>query len=281
MENSRERIQAVSLVIGADADAETAARLRAQFAPDGAEGCDLTLHLDGQGLALRSGGQTLRGDFTHMLPRLKGGSLSQELLVRTARIKGALGPLTAVDATAGLGEDSLLLAAAGFQVTLFERNPVIYELLRDALGRAGKVPELAEIVGRMELRRGDSVQGMASLAAPPDVILLDPMFPARQKSALVKKKLQIIQKLESPCKDEAALLLAAVAAGPKKLVIKRPPKGPYLAGIKPDYSTTGKAARFDCIVSPYDRRARLQAQLAAPEKLGGSKPNREETENFS
>lgn len=265
-----EQTQPVSVVIEADADSETAARLREQFKPAGTEDCDLTLHLDGQGLALHSGGQTLRGDFTHMLPRLKGGSLSQELLVRTARIKGAPGPLTAVDATAGLGEDSLLLAAAGFQVTLFERNPVIYELLRDALRRAGEVPELAEIVGRMELLRGDSVQGMASLAASPDVILLDPMFPARQKSALVKKKLQIIQKLESPCADEAALLLAAMAAGPKKLVIKRPPKGPYLAGIKPDYSTGGKAARFDCIVSPRDRLAKFQAQLAALEKLGQS-----------
>lgn len=258
-----EQTQAVSVVIGADADSETAARLRERFKPEGAEGGDLTLHLDGQGLALVSGGQALRGDFTHMLPRLKGGSLSQELLVRAARIKGAAGPLTAVDATAGLGEDSLLLAAAGFQVTLFERNPVIYELLRDALRRARGVPELAEVVGRMELLHGDSVQGMAALAAPPDVILLDPMFPARQKSALVKKKLQIIQKLESPCGNEGELLLAAVAANPKKLVIKRPPKGPYLAGIKPDYSTGGKAARFDCIVSPGGRIEKFRACIAA------------------
>ena len=88
----------------------------------------------------------------------------------------------------------------------------------------------------------------------PDVILLDPMFPERQKSALVKKKLQIIQKLEIPCADEAELFLAAVNAKPKKLVIKRPPKGPYLADVKPDYSISGKAVRFDCIVSPYEKR---------------------------
>ena len=94
---------------------------------------------------------------------------------------------------------------------------------------------------------------MAQLDAPPDVILLDPMFPARQKSALVKKKLQMIQKLEIPCAGEAELLLAAMKARPKKLIIKRPPKGPYLADAKPDHSITGKAVRFDCIVNPYDK----------------------------
>ena len=105
----------------------------------------------------------------------------------------------------------------------------------------------------MQLFHADSIQAMQLLDKPPDVILLDPMFPARQKSALVKKKLQMIQKLEIPCMDEKELLLAAIRAKPKKLVIKRPPKGPYLAEIKPDYSLTGKAVRFDCIVSPYDK----------------------------
>ena len=53
--------------------------------------------------------------------------------------------------------------------------------------------------------------------------------------------------------DERELLIAAVRAKPKKLIVKRPPKGPYLAEIKPDHSITGKAVRFDCFVSPYDR----------------------------
>ena len=94
---------------------------------------------------------------------------------------------------------------------------------------------------------------MEQAETSPDVILLDPMFPARQKSALVKKKLQMIQKLEIPCAGEAELLLAAMKAGPKKLIIKRPPKGPFLADVKPDHSITGKAVRFDCIVSPGDK----------------------------
>ena len=257
MTNDRTELnQSISLVIAPDADPAAAEHLRQRFGADAAEAAALSdpaLRLDGEGLALVSEEQVLRGDFTRMLPRLKQNLLNQELLVRTAKIKNADGPLTAVDATAGLGEDSLLLAAAGFHVRLYEHNPVIYELLADALRRAAAVPELSEIVGRMEVFHQDSVEAMAQLEIPPDVILLDPMFPARQKSALVKKKLQMIQKLEIPCAGEAELLLAAMKARPKKLIIKRQPKGPYLADVKPDHSITGKAVRFDCIVNPYDK----------------------------
>ncbi|MBR3181084.1 MAG: class I SAM-dependent methyltransferase, partial [Eggerthellaceae bacterium] len=62
----------------------------------------------------------------------------------------------------------------------------------------------------------------------------------------VKKKLQLLQRLEQPCEDEQALLDAAFAAQPRKVIVKRPAKGPYLADRKPDYSLAGKAIRFDC-----------------------------------
>ncbi len=232
-------------------DTETAKRLKEKFCADNAQ---MTLKYDIDGLSLMCDGQVLKGDFTHMLRRLKRGSLTGELLVKAAKIKNAEGPLTAVDATAGLGEDSLLLAAAGFNVKLYERNPAIYELLRDALKRASEIPELADIVSRMTLFNEDSIMAMKTFETSPDVILLDPMFPERQKSALVKKKLQMIQKMEIPCADEEELVMAAISASPKKLIIKRPPKGPYLAGIRPDYSLEGKAVRFDCISYPDKRK---------------------------
>ena len=213
----------------------------------------LVLNRDENGLSLHWEDQVLRGDFTRMLPRLKNNNLSKELLVKAAKIKDSDHPLMAVDATAGLGEDSILLAAAGFQVRMYERNPVIYQLLSDALERAKQVSELSGIVSRMHVVHEDSIEAMTHLDFTPDIILLDPMFPERQKSALVKKKLQMIQKLEIPCMDEIQLIKTAMEAKPKKLIIKRPPKGPYLAGIKPDYSNEGKAVRFDCFVSPADR----------------------------
>ena len=204
---------------------------------------------DERGLALVGQGMELRGDFTRMLPRLRQGRLQQELLVKAARMKGVDAP-TAVDCTAGLGEDSLLLAAAGFTVTLFERDETIAALLADALERAAAEPQLAGIVSRMRLVAGDSVSGLASLPEPPDVVYLDPMFPARTKSAAVKKKFQLLHHLERPCEEEEALLAAALAARPRKIVIKRPAKGALLAGMRPSYSVSGKAVRYDVLVPP-------------------------------
>ncbi|MDO4798103.1 MAG: class I SAM-dependent methyltransferase [Coriobacteriales bacterium] len=203
---------------------------------------------DDAGLSLVGGGQVLRADFSRMLPRLRQPNLSRELLVRAARIRGAQGVLRAVDATAGLGEDALLLAAAGFWVRLFERDPLIAALVDDGLRRARQTPELAEVASRMELVAGDSVQGLATLPWTPDVVYLDPMFPERRRKAATKKKLQLIQQLERPCEDEEGLLRAALAAGPRKVVVKRPLKGPCLGSVKPSHSVRGKVVRYDVIV---------------------------------
>ena len=198
------------------------------------------------GLTLLGDGMELAADLSRMLPRLRPDRLGRELLVRAARVRGVERP-RAVDATAGLGEDSLLLAASGFSVTMFEKDPVIAALLRDALERAAGDPALAAVVARMELVEADSVAALRSWPEPPDVVFLDPMFPERTKSAAVKKKFQLLHRLERPCEDERELLDAALAAGPRKVVIKRPPKGPWLAGVRPSYSLAGKAVRYDVI----------------------------------
>lgn len=210
----------------------------------------LQLGKNEKGLVLEGNGQLLQADLEKMLPRLRQANLEREMLVKASRVKGVEGTPVAVDATAGFAEDSLLLAAAGFRVILFERDPVIALLLCDALERAKSHEILGPIVERMELHQEDSIEGIKKLKIVPDIILLDPMFPQRQKSALIKKKFQLLQQLEKPCEEEAELLDAAIQAGPRKVVIKRPLKGPYLAGKKPSHSMEGKAIRYDCIVLP-------------------------------
>ncbi len=202
-----------------------------------------------EGLALTDGTMLLIADFTHMIPRLKQGALQRELLVRAARVRGVEHPV-AFDATAGFGEDSLLLAAAGYAVEMFECNPVISALLADALERATNDPRLSGAAARMHLHVGDSIAGMAELVATgtvPYAVYLDPMFPGRTKSASVKKKFQLLHHLEQPCADEAALLAAARATGARKIVIKRPVKGPLLADAKPSAQFKGKAVRYDVL----------------------------------
>ena len=222
----------------------------------------LSLTEDANGLCLTDGKMTMRGDLSKMIPRIKRGVVGTELLVRAARLKDMSGTPTLIDATAGMGEDSLLLAAAGFNVILYEYNPVIAALLKDSLLRAARIPELANAVSRMSVAEGDSAEYMRTLRSAahedsspssvndrlPDVIYLDPMFPESGKNALIKKKFQLLRQLELPCSNEEELLEAAVAAGPHKIVIKRPIKGPYLAGRKPSYSIEGKAVRYDCLI---------------------------------
>lgn len=210
---------------------------------------ELVLELSREGLALRRGALSMMGDFSDMLSRIVPGRLQGELLVKSAKLKNCDHIPTALDATAGMAQDSLLLAAAGFKVKLYEKDSIIAALLADALERGAAVPELSEAISRMELYNEDSIEAMKSMTEAVDVIYLDPMFPARSKSGLIKKKFQLLQQLEAPCSDEAELMEAAMSAKPSKLVVKRPLKGPYLGGVKPSYSHQGKAIRYDAYVN--------------------------------
>lgn len=208
----------------------------------------LTVLFNSKGVSLSGFGLSYQGDFENMLHRVTNGRLQHEMLAKA--VKTDQENLKAIDATAGMGEDSLLLAACGYQVTLYEQNPVIAILLKDALRRAKKNTVLKDIVSRMQLVEGDSIEHLNKRLDPVDVIYLDPMFPGRQKSGLINKKLQLIQKLEPPCSKETALFDAAMAAQPSKIIVKRPLKSPYLDERVPSYSLKGKAIRYDCY-SPY------------------------------
>ena len=209
-------------------------------------GSELTLLVDKDGVTLMGYGLSFRGDFENMLRRVTNGRVQHEMIARLVKTKEE-NP-TVIDATAGMGEDSILLAACGYKVTMFEQNPVIAELLKDAMRRAKNHPELGPLMERMTLIQGNSIEIMPTMERENDIIFLDPMFPARQKSGLINKKLQLIQKLEQPCLQEEELLDAAIKAKPKKIIIKRPLKGSNLAGRRPSYSIKGKAIRYDCIV---------------------------------
>jgi len=208
------------------------------------------LHYSEDGLALARGELRLRVDFSLMQKRLQLANLQHEMLIKAIKGKGEFVKMRVVDATAGLGEDSVLLASFGYEMTMFELNPVIYALLDDGIRRARNIEWLSPITSKMNVINGNSIDEMRKLLFAPDVILLDPMFPERQKSGLVKKKFQLLHELECPCTNEAELLESAISARPKKIVIKRPLKGRYLADRKPSYSLCGDAIRYDCILFP-------------------------------
>lgn len=179
-----------------------------------------------------------------LLYRLKHAGKKSEMLLRALGASAKDNP-SIIDATAGLGRDAFLLAHAGFNVTLLERSPVLYALLNDALTRAQQDPILAPIVKRMQLIHVDACHYLPNLNTQPDIIYLDPMFPERKKSALVKKEMVLLHDLLGNAQDETTLLKSALACAKKRIVVKRPRLAPPLDGKTPSYSLTGKSSRFD------------------------------------
>lgn len=186
-------------------------------------------------------------DFSNLIPRLKINNLNAENIVKAAKIKESLNPIC-VDMTAGLGEDSFLIAASGFNVYMFESNKTIFTLLKDGLDRAKENELLKDIAERITAINENSIEGISKISSSIDVVYLDPMFPERQKSSLIKKKFQLLQQLERPCNNGEELLEAAISVKPKKIVIKRPLKAEFLGGRKASYQINGKTIRYDVIV---------------------------------
>ena len=209
------------------------------------------------GLVLTDGKMELFGDYTKLLKRIKPSELNKELLVRAVKMKGKE-DLKVLDCTAGLGEDSFLLAAAGWDVLLCEYNETIFSLLSDTILRSREMDSMKEIAERMNCVSMDGAVVCEMIAEnkeisdvgrfQPDVVFLDPMFPEKTKNSLTNKKLQLFQKLEAPCSTEEELFAAALKTGASKVVVKRPLKGAALAGKKPGHSISGKTVRYDCYV---------------------------------
>ncbi|NLG09848.1 MAG: class I SAM-dependent methyltransferase [Deinococcales bacterium] len=244
------RQPAVDVVVVADgAQDEGAARAWAArlgltlAAPDAPSADALQLRVGADGLALRTaGGQEVRAA-AHLLGRRRPG---QDLLAR------AVGPAgEVVDATAGLGADAFHLAAGGTRVTMVERVPLVAALLEDALERArgGALgAEARAAAARLALTVGDARAYLAQRAAaadPPDVVLLDPMYPQRGKAALPGKGMALFRELVGEDPDVGELLAVALGAAARRVVVKRPLKAPPLAGVKPSGSLRGTTTRYD------------------------------------
>ena len=176
--------------------------------------------------------------------RLFGGG-SGQMIAKAVGIQPGIRP-SVLDATAGLGRDAFVLAQLGCALTLIERQPLIHALLEDGMQRALADPEVAPIVGKMCLLSGNAIALMAAWTdEPPQVIYLDPMFPHRDKNALVKKEMRLFRPLAGDDEDAPALLAAALALATNRVVVKRPRKAPAIGGEKPGYVLEGKSSRFD------------------------------------
>ncbi|MDG9926330.1 MULTISPECIES: class I SAM-dependent methyltransferase [unclassified Pseudomonas] len=176
--------------------------------------------------------------------RLYGGG-SGQMIAKAVGVQPGVRP-SVLDATAGLGRDAFVLASLGCAVTMSERQPIIAALLEDGLARAAQDAEVAPIAAQMRLLQGNAIELMGNWQGePPQVIYLDPMFPHRDKSALVKKEMRLFRPLVGDDLDAPALLEAALALATHRVVVKRPRKAPIIEGAKPSYALEGKSSRYD------------------------------------
>jgi 16S rRNA (guanine1516-N2)-methyltransferase len=183
----------------------------------------------------------VRGPVNHRL--LFGGGRGQDL-PKAVGMKAGMSPRI-TDVTAGLGRDAFLLASLGSEVTLIERSDTMHSLLRDAMEEARQYGGIhADIIGRMTLIHGDSIELLPSLN--PEIVLIDPMHPQRKKSALVKGELREIRQIVGSDSDQLTLIQTALATASKRVVLKWPAHASALEGVKPcSHQIIGKSIRFD------------------------------------
>ncbi len=180
-----------------------------------------------------------------MAHRRKFGGGRGEAVAKAVGIKGGYLP-DVIDATAGLGRDAFVLAALGCRVRMLERHPVVAALLDDGLRRGYADAEIGGwLRERLTLLHVVSQQALSDITPAPDVVYLDPMYPHRQKSAMVKKEMRVFQSLVGPDEDADALLEPARRLAKKRIVVKRPDYAPPLAGVATQSAVVTKSHRFD------------------------------------
>lgn len=203
-----------------------------------------------QGLELRVASETagsgVRFDVTWLRHALKRGleHLRGDPLARAVAAPASEHYLI-IDATAGLGGDSLLFAALGHQVLAFERNPTIWKLLDDGLARMRADAQVADIVSRITLQHGDARDLLKNATPRPEIVYIDPMFPLkRRESALPAKELQRLRQIVGRDEDATALFEAALHVATRRIVVKRPnDANPLAPGVIATHS--GKTIHYD------------------------------------
>lgn len=242
----------ITLVCNDSALSATAKNLREKWGFVSQKSENFRLHLLPEHLALEQIDDPKQGlvfvDFVSgaTAHRRKFGGGKGQAIAKAIGLKAGV-KINVIDATAGLGRDAFVLASLGCHVTLVERSPVAAALLDDGLQRAYLNLEIGEwMQQRMQLHFGSSIEYLKNNQT--DVVYLDPMFPHKKKSALVKKEMRVFQGVVGADLDADSLLDVALQSARYRVVVKRPDYAPFLDNKKPSMSIKTKKNRFDVYV---------------------------------
>ena len=220
-------------------------------------------------LSWLSDGLSVAPEWDKLQRRVVNAGRKSELLLQAAKITS---DSMVIDATAGFGHDSLILASTGAQVTMLEQQPLMALLLLAEQQRMSALPNWQKLMSRLQIINIDALSYFEKLqtdaidnskendAKVVDVIYLDPMFPEDSyqdsktgKGAKVGKHMQALHQLASPptLEEELQLLQSAQAVVSQnaqkqgRVVVKRPQFAPLLANQQPSESWSNEAVRFD------------------------------------
>ena len=180
--------------------------------------------------------------------RKKFGGGRQQAIAKAVGLKRGYTPKL-LDGTAGMGKDAFILASLNCNVTMCERNPVIQALLQDGLKRLEQASN-DEISLQLELE--NSLHYMENHASDFDVIYLDPMYPHRTKSALVKKEMRILRSLVGDDTDFDSVFEIALRTAKNRVVIKRPKAAASIGQRPPTHCVESKKTRYDIYLANTD-----------------------------
>jgi 16S rRNA (guanine1516-N2)-methyltransferase len=201
-------------------------------------------------LVLKKPPAELRVDFVNgaVAHRLRFGGGRGQDLAKAMGLRAGKTPVI-IDATAGLGRDSFLLASLGAQVTLIERSEKMHALLADGIKRAAiEGGQFREIVSRMTLLKGDAKDLLPELSG--EAILIDPMHPPRKNSALVRQDLRQVREIVGTDDDAVDLVRVALTCAHNRVVLKWPAKADSMKDLRPcTHQILGKTTRYDVFMT--------------------------------
>ena len=215
-------------------------------------------------LSWLSDGLSVAPEWDKLQRRVVSAGRKSELLLQAAKITS---DSTVIDATAGFGHDSLILASTGAQVIMLEQQPLMTLLLLAEQLRMNALPNWQKLMSRLQIINTDALSYFAMLQAEAiddpkaiDVVYLDPMFPEDSyqdsktgKGAKVGKHMQALHQLAYPptLEEEMQLLQSAQAVVSQnvqtsgRVIVKRPQLAPQLAHQPASESWHNEAVRFD------------------------------------
>lgn len=183
--------------------------------------------------------------------RVVNAGKKSELLLKACKINQGM---TVIDATAGMGHDSILLAGRGALVTMVEAQVLVHALLENAMSIIANNQNWQALHNRLTLLQANAIDYFQDLQAQHikvDLVYLDPMFPHDSyKSALVNKNMQALQLLAQPptLADEITLLENALKVS-DRVIVKRPHDAPFFAQQETSTQWMGDVIRYDAYLN--------------------------------